>query len=130
MTTEKTDVQGTRLRRQQTSGDVDTGGAHALSPGAHFGIGIVSGVDHPRHASCNQGLCTRRRATVRGARFERYVGRRAARLVPSRVQREHFGVRSASAFMPALTDHPACAHQHAAHARIGIRRVDAQRGQP
>jgi hypothetical protein len=41
------------------------------------------------------------------------------------LQRVHFGVRTTGALVPALTDHCAVAHDDAADARVGRRRVES-----
>ncbi len=63
------------------------------------------------------------------ARLERYVGNGAARLSRGGAQRHHFSVGFPGSRMPSLADHLAIADQHAAHARIWIRRKQAQFGQ-
>ena len=71
----------------------------------------------------------RRRFAEMRARFERDVSGRAACAFAGIAQREHFGVRFAGALVPAFGDDFVAVRDHAADARIGLRREQPALGQ-
>ena len=83
-----------------------------------------------RHSRGEHGIDAWRSAPMRVARLERDVHRGAARIgaAPRSIgQRVDLGVRFACALVESLADDRAVAHDHAADARVGRRRVKAAR---
>jgi hypothetical protein len=89
----------------------------------HARVRVANGVNHARDAGGDEGIRTRRRATMMTARFERDVRRGATRSIPSLAQRKHFGVRFTGACVKATPHHHAIANDDATHARIRCRGI-------
>jgi len=129
-TRKEADVEGTRAVREQTDRHSDPCGLEVLDAAArHLGIGIDRRAHHARDSGGDQRIRARRSAPRVAARLERYIGDRTPRAIGGGAQRQDFSVGFAGSGMPPLADYLAIAHQHAAHARIRIRRIQAQFGQ-
>ena len=91
----------------------------------NFRIRVLHGRNHARDPGIDQCIGTRRSPPLMAARFEGDVSGGVEGLVARLSQRMHFGVRLTGANMPALADDLSIAHDHATHARVGVRGVNA-----
>src|SRR5690606_20169695 len=94
------------LRRQDTIEHIDAGFLeHCDALATMARVGIDTADDHPLDASCDQGLCARRRllaidALLAGARLEGYHGGvRALATLAGEIQGHRFGVATAEELM-------------------------------
>ena len=99
------------------------------APG-HQRIGVGHCRHHAADASGNQRVGARRGAAVVAAWLQRHIGGGAGGLGAGFGQRVHFGVRLTGAAVPAAAHQLAIAHQHAAHAGVGVRKKKRLGGEP
>ena len=83
------------------------------------GVRIARADDDTRDAGFDDRVGARRRAAVMGARLERDVERRAARLLARLLERRGLGVAHELVLVPALADDLAVAHDDRADERDG-----------
>ncbi len=116
-------VERRRFRVEQPARDRDTGcrKPRGTAP-VDARVRIAHRVDHARKPRFDQGIGARGRAAVVAAGLERDIGRGAHRARAGLAQCADFGVRLTSAHMPALAYDGLPARDHAADARIRIRR--------
>ena len=95
----------------------------------HARIGVAHRHNDAPHARGDQRLRARRRAPLVRAGLERHVRRGSAGRAAGLVQRHDLGVRLARALVETLAHDLPPAHQHAAHARVRRRRVQAVPGE-
>ena len=120
----KPSIELARLAFQHAAFGGDAGLGQALhATTGDFRVRVLHRRDHPRHTGIHQRIGARRRTAVVAARFEGHVSGGAPSLVAGGAQGVDFGVGFAGAHVPAFADNLPVTHDHAAHPRVGVRRV-------
>ncbi|AHI68002.1 hypothetical protein BTL_4016 [Burkholderia thailandensis H0587] len=128
---EKTDVQLARLRLQQALLDDDARVGQARGSAPRDLLERIARGDHDaRDARRDERVRARRRPAEVRAGLERHVRGCAARAFARFAQRVHFRVRFARAAVPARAERLGAARDHAADARVRMRRVKPLFGEP
>jgi hypothetical protein len=128
--TQEAHIELLRLRRQKARFHFNSGLAQPQrAASAHARVRILDRKYHARDARVHECVGARRRAPEMTAGLKRDIGARTRRCSACRGKRSDFGMRLARALVPAFADNAAVACDHAAHARIGLRRRKTPRGE-
>ena len=110
--------------------DGDTCAAQSLSAlPLDTWVGIFDGEDHTRDTCADEGVYAGWCASVMAARLECDVHSCTGRPRARSAHRHNFRVRFARALVPALADELLALRDHAADARIWMRRLETTRGE-
>ena len=127
---EKSAVQLSRGVAHQACRDDDTACAQLRETAAgDLRVRVLARHDDAGDARRQQRVGARRRAAEMRARLECDVGGCTTRPFARGAQREDFGVRLAGALVPAFADDLFAMSDHAADARIGLRRMQTEIGE-